>query len=704
MNITSVNAFVQKNAPELHSLVRSLSENERNHLIKNGNSAESWENIGVTEGFDPEFIHNCRFFGFVIIGKLTRGNNDHDDLHLPAGIYNSTIGNSIIKDDVTINALLYCNFYKIENNVTLHNVGELFTTANACFGQGSGVNSTYQWINLINENGGRAVLPFTSMTSADAYLWAKYRDDKKLLNRLIEITDQTCAATVGSIGKIADSAIIRNTRIISDCWVDESAIINGAEVIDNVTIRSSKSERTQIGSGIQLHNTIIGYGNHIDSGSQLQSVVTGSCVSIHQTARISHSFIGDNSAIGCCEIAHSLIFPSHGQHHNNSFLIAAMIGGQSNIAAGATIGSNHNSRTNDGELWASRGFWPGLCTSFKHNSRFASYIMCVKADYPSELDIPFPFSLIINDTATNTLVIVPAYWFSHNMYSFIRSKSKFVKRDKRIIREQHIEYNPLAPDTVEEIFKAINILECEIGARWYLSQKQELPDTEECCRKGQELFNTQDKIPDIEITGRFEKGNRKTLIKNPSLSWHTYTSMVKWYAANEIIDYYNKTGLDIPDSPLQHRKQTWINCGGQIIEQNDLTELLSRIKSDAQICTWDTVHEQFDKLNKTYGYDKYIHALGCLAALEGVSENLFTIDHLKTALQKVIPVCKKIAELTLQSRLKDYTDHYRTLVYDSNEEMNAVLGEFENDTVITTISEESQNLINSIHSFVGNDI
>jgi hypothetical protein len=180
--------------------------------------------------------------------------------------------------------------------------------------------------------------------------------------------------------------------------------------------------------------------------------------------------------------------------------------------------------------------------------------------------------------------------------------------------------------------------------------------------------------------------------------------MVKWYAANEIIDYYNKTGLDIPDSPLQHRKQTWINCGGQIIEQNDLTELLSRIKSDAQICTWDTVHEQFDKLNKTYGYDKYIHALGCLAALEGVSENLFTIDHLKTALQKVIPVCKKIAELTLQSRLKDYTDHYRTLVYDSNEEMNAVLGEFENDTVITTISEESQNLINSIHSFVGNDI
>jgi len=30
--------------------------------------------------------------------------------------------------------------------------------------------------------------------------------------------------------------------------------------------------------------------------------------------------------------------------------------GQSNMAAGATIGSNHNSRSADGELVAARGF------------------------------------------------------------------------------------------------------------------------------------------------------------------------------------------------------------------------------------------------------------------------------------------------------------------------------------------------------------
>ncbi|WP_457832412.1 hypothetical protein, partial [Staphylococcus aureus] len=79
--------------------------------------------------------------------------------------------------------------------------------------------------------------------------------------------------------------------------------------------------------------------------------------------------------------------PAHEQHHNNSFLCAALVMGQSNIAAGATIGSNHNSRSADGEIIMGRGFWPGLCVSLKHNSRFPSFTMINKGDYPAELDV-----------------------------------------------------------------------------------------------------------------------------------------------------------------------------------------------------------------------------------------------------------------------------------------------------------------------------
>lgn len=56
-----------------------------------------------------------------------------------------------------------------------------------------------------------------------------------------------------------------------------------------------------------------------------------------------------------------------------------------------------------------RAFWPGLCTSVKHSSRFASFVLLAKGDYPAELDIPLPFSLLNNNTAKDRLEVTPAY-------------------------------------------------------------------------------------------------------------------------------------------------------------------------------------------------------------------------------------------------------------------------------------------------------
>src|SRR6056297_3646392 len=133
--------------------------------------------------------------------------------------------------------------------------------------------------------------------------------------------------------------------------------------------------------------------------------------------------------------------------------------GQSNIAAGATIGSNHNSRANDNEIQAGRGFWPGLCTSLKHSSRFASFVLVSKGQYPAELDIRLPFSLLNNNSTDGTLEVMPAYWWMYNMYALSRNAWKFHKRDKRARKTQHIEFDAFAPDSVEEIIHARRLLE-----------------------------------------------------------------------------------------------------------------------------------------------------------------------------------------------------------------------------------------------------
>ncbi len=137
--------------------------------------------------------------------------------------------------------------------------------------------------------------------------------------------------------------------------------------------------------------------------------------------------------------------------------------GQSNMAAGATIGSNHNSRGADGEIIAGRGFWPGLCVSLKHNSMFASFTLIAKGNYMSELHIPIPFSLVVNDEHEDVLKIMPGYWFLHNMYALARNAWKYVDRDRRTDKTQHIEYDYLAPDSVEEIFHALELFETAVG-------------------------------------------------------------------------------------------------------------------------------------------------------------------------------------------------------------------------------------------------
>jgi hypothetical protein len=696
---TDLYPFVQQYAPSLFSSIRLLTIEERTRLIEHGNSAESWDSIGVQDGFDPSFVKNSRFFGCVIIGCNEK--STFQKAYLLNGIYHCTIGNSIIGNNVVLNNVGLCNFIYIQDNATLYNVGEIYTSSNARFGCGGLLDGKRKGIDIINENGGRAIVPYPDITCTDAFIVAKFRGDSALQKRFSELADVSCITHIAGIGIIGKYSVVKNVTMIKDCCLGDHTIIDGSQLLDNSTIRSCEQEQTSIGYGVQIRDSIVGNGNHIDSASQLSNVITGECVSIHQCARISHSFIGDNSVIGCCEIAHCLINPSHGQHHNSSFLIASMIGGQSNIAAGATIGSNHNSRTNDGELWASRGFWPGLCTSFKHNSRFASFVLSAKSDYPSELCIPFPFSLICNDHKNDTLVIYPAYYFTHNMYAFIRSKVKFIKRDKRLLKVQHIEHDPLAPDTIEEILTAIDILELETARQWFENQKLPIPSDSECRKKGHEILISNSTINDICIKGRFEKSNRITVIRKVAESWKMYHTILRWYCASEIIDYYTLTSCNLSTLQIPSRKKKWVNCGGQIIAQEDLDLIFDKIKNDPSIHSWKDVHILFSADFNRYKKDRFEHALATLAHLEFYAEVDFSVKEIRNGLQKSIALLQTILDLTEQSRKKDYTDPYRTMVYDTNDEMVNVLGDFENDSVISDMKSEITALENAITVLTG---
>lgn len=683
---------------------RKLTDREKAVLIANWNTADSWNSILVADGFDASLVSGCSFIGDVFIGRLHKGTIERTGLALPVGLSRSTFSNCVIGGNVAINQLAFCSNYVIGNEAVVHNVGELITGPRARFGNGAddeNGNKT-RWIHLINENGGRKIVPFEGITCSDAYIWSVFRDDEKLMDRFLEITRNTSSSIFNCPGFVGSMTIIRNVKAIRDCLIGCAAVVDSSEILENISISSDDLEPAFIGSGVQIRNSIIGFGARIESGAQLNNVITGVAVSISQTSRICDSFIGDNSVISCCEIANALILPSHAQHHNNSFLIATFIGGQSNIAAGATIGSNHNSRVNDGELWAARGFWPGLCASFKHNSRFASYTMSVKGSYPSELNIPFPFSLITNDCSQNRLLIYPAFWFTGNMYAFMRNRFKFSTRDKRIHKDLLIEHDPLAPDTIEEMFCALEILETLAGRKWFCQQGIDNKSDMEYRCKGHELFEdgTDPVISELEASpDTFERGGRKVILLKCQNAWKAYRDMILWYCATTIVKHRDIESL-IGGIPVHKREKQWINCGGQIWNKEDLDFLIGEIKSGSSINTWLDIHVRYKEYSDKYNERKIRHVAASLADIEGIKSGTLTKDFFKAVFDKTILISHRIVSLTQLSRMKDYSDPFRTMVYSSPKEMEVVIGRLEDDSVIMETAEECNSYIEKFTTFI----
>src|SRR3954453_5838452 len=498
---------------------RQLTAYEIEVLVRNRNTSDHWNNLLVSDAFNPELVKNCKFYGLVRIGILEPYVLAFSDLKLPVGLYNSTIISSDFGDNVAIENVHYMSHYITGSEVIITNVDELVTTDHSKFGNGiikEGEDESVRiWLEICNENGGRKEMPLVSMQPGDAWLWSRYREDDLLLQRFKEFTEKEYKVARGYYGKIGDRTVIKNCGIIKDVWIGSDAYIKGDNKLKNLTINSGEEGQSQIGEVCELVNGVIGYGCRVFYGVKAVRFFMASHSQLKYGARLINSYLGSNATISCCEVLNSLIFPAHEQHHNNSFLCAALVMGQSNIPAGATIGSNHNSRAADGEIVAGRGFWPGLCVSLKHNSKFASFTILAKADYSYELNIPIPFSLISIDVAKDQLIVMPAYWFIYNMYALARNSWKYKDRNRQIQPIQQMEYDYLAPDTVNEMFNALSLLEYFTGKAFYKKEKSSENISEDLLRtKGKELLENNDVIIDsleIEADG-FENAKRKTVI------------------------------------------------------------------------------------------------------------------------------------------------------------------------------------------------
>ena len=607
---------------------RPLTVPEIDQLKAQGNYAQDWDSIFVQGPFCPAALRDNMFAGTIHIGSTAMDVVRDGDLSLPEGIYHSYLADSTVGSHCALhNVHSLCN-YTIGDHCLLFNVDEMTATA------GAGTDTDYPWLEPMNENGGRRILPFPGMTIGDAYLWAKYRDHGTMVKHLEAMTRRHLATPEGRYGQVGSHCVIKNTR-----------------TLHNVAIRSDAQTPTRIEECVALTDGVVGYGCHCEYGCIATRFLLGENVHLEFGARINDTVVGDNSTIARCEVGNNIIFPAHEQHHNNSFLIASVVMGQSNLAAGCTVGSNHNGRTADNEIVAGRGFWPGLCTSLKHSSSFASYCLLAKGTYPAELSITLPFALVNNNAAKDCLEVMPAYWWMYNMYALNRNITKFAKRDKRQKKAQHIVFTPFAPDTAEEMFNARMLIKYWTEQAYYAS-------------------STGDTKVEVLAFG-MEKGKRKVKVLKARQGYEAYEDMLVYYAMTELAG--DDLNAPLPNAGLGdgEREREWANIGGQLVPQCCLDAMMHRIES-GEVDSWEAIHRQFDQWWEEYPAICRRHAYHTLCDLCQCRQ--LDAQQWQHYLQRYATLRQFVADQVRITRAKDDANLFRQMTYRNDAEMKAVLG------------------------------
>lgn len=650
---------------------RNLTKAEIQILEDNGNISDCWDNVLVGSSFEPKLIRTSEFYGKVRIKELRSAKLKFHDFEVPVGIMKSRLINCDIGSNCSISYVRYLSHYIIHDNVILHDISEMQTTDHSKFGNGivkEGEDPSVRVdLRIMNENGGRAILPFDSLICADAMIWANHRDEKLIDENLRKITDNSYSKERGWYGEVNSFSVIKGCGIIKDVSFGEGCYAKGCNKLKNLTIKSSLSAPTQLGEGIELVNGIVGYGCSIFYGCKAIRFVMCENTSLKYGARLINSVLGDNSTVSCCEVLSNLVFPFHEQHHNNSFLISSLVMGQSNMAAGANIGSNHNSRNADGELRAGRGFWPALSSTLKFDCNFGSFAIIAKGNYIYELNMPLPFTLVSDNVIEHRREIMPAYWWMYNMYALERNSRKFALRDKRKYAKQHIETDYLAPDTVQEILKAIDTIN-----RW------------SCESEGLDGVYAND----------IERSNTPVKVLKPKEAIAAYRQMLFYYGIKTCA--LSKYSISELDKNSDKACMEWENLGGQIVPACKVNELRENIKRGVYK-TWDDIHSVYDLWYLNYKKEKALNAMKVLKDLLNVDS--MTEELWKAQIDKLKEIRNWIDSQVCITRKKDYQNKFRLVTFRNPEERDAVLGKLDENEFIVQSFEYTKEILEKAQSW-----
>ncbi len=636
---------------------RSLSDNEIEILVSQGNQADSWKNIEVSAGFDPKRVSRSSFSGNIRLGSFTEDIDFPGNLKRPSGIYASRLHNCTVGDESFISGVRnYIANYDISNRAIIENIEILFIEGETSFGNGIGIAT-------MSETGGREVLMYDRLSAHLAYILALYRHRPKVIQKINRMIAKYSKKRKSDRGYVGTESIIKNTGVIRNVWIGDHAKIEGATRLDEGSVNSSPTDPVFIGSGVNIKSFIISSGSTLTDSALIEKCFIGQGVQLDRNYSANNSLFFSNCIGSHGEACSIFAGPYTVTHHKSTLLIAAYFSFL-NAGSGSNqsnhmykLGPIHQGVVERGSKTTSDSYvlWP---------ARIGAFTLIMGRHYKNSDTTDLPFSYLIENQDSS--VLAPGV----NLQSVgtIRDAQKWPKRDKRKDPNpiDQINFNLLSPFTIQKMWQGRKILN---GLRGNSGRHSDYYFYENCRIQRRAL----------------EKGLKLYTMGIQKFLGNTLISRMEKKEVKNVNEIFVKL-----ESCHQHGAGAWVDLAGLFAPKTLVDEMLSQVETN-NLTSLDKIQLEFEKWHKDYYEMEWTWAKSKLEEEFGVPISKYSSSDIIGIIESWKKAVVDLDELLYEDAKKEFALSSQTgFGIDGNAaerdlDFEEVRGDFEKDPAVAAI-------------------
>ncbi len=638
---------------------RPLKKEEKDILISNNCLADDWDNMLVRENFEPAAISNTRFYGINKLGCCILNIEIDSGLSVSSGIYQTTLCNTTIGDNVYIDNVGLISNVDIRNNCIIRNTKEIVCYDSTTFGNGL-------YINALNESGGRSILIHEHLSSQQAFLMSLYRHDMAFIDALEELIKKFSKSQQSDKSIIDENTRIENCCVLKNIKTGPYSIIRGATYLENGTIQSISDSKTMIGQGAVLKDFIVQSGSYVGENVVLRHCFVGQSCNISSQFSAEHSVFFSNSEFMNGEACSVFAGPFSVSHHKSTLLIAGLF---SFFNAGSgTNQSNHLYKL--GPLHqgiCERGVKTGSGSYLLWPSHIGAFSVVI-GKHVQQIDTSFlPFSYILQEKDES--YILPG--MNLRSVGLFRDSKKWINRDKRTGKTI---YDLCIPD----VFSPYTCQKAILAIRFMEELEKKHP--------------TSDKVSVSGVTVR------KAYLKRAK---KYYELITHYYFGREIINKLEIVLQNSADDFFSFKKSNyhtdWTDIGGLLSPKAIISDICEDIKNQ-RISSIEQLNSRFQQVFDQYEDNTWEWILENAHQMYGKSLSEFSNTELADLVRQYQKNAVELHNSWLNDARKEYADtikHGYGLDGSGNEkelDFQNVRGTYKSDKTVLDIQQEIQKI------------